>query len=92
MQCFFQSLNDSYVADAYDELLTQAEIQGHINYVNGKYKINLANYIKMVPELVYYCDEYISAFCALEVIVSSVSRNNTELISALRISALPFKV
>ena len=22
--------------DIYDELLTQAEIQGHINYVNGK--------------------------------------------------------
>lgn len=30
----FQSLNDSYVPDAYDELLTQAEIQGHINNVN----------------------------------------------------------
>lgn len=32
----FQSLNDSYVADVYDEILTQAEIQGHINYVNGE--------------------------------------------------------
>ena len=30
-----QSLNDSYVPDAYDELLTQAEIQGHINNVNS---------------------------------------------------------
>ncbi|CAL1687839.1 unnamed protein product [Lasius platythorax] len=30
-----RSLNDSYVADMYDELLTQAEIQGHINYVNA---------------------------------------------------------
>ncbi|XP_067211920.1 ras GTPase-activating-like protein IQGAP1 isoform X1 [Linepithema humile] len=60
-----KSLNDSYVADAYDELLTQAEIQGHINYVN--------------------------AFCALEIIVSSVSRNNAELISALGISTLSFK-
>ncbi|XP_046426455.1 ras GTPase-activating-like protein IQGAP1 [Neodiprion fabricii] len=29
-----RSLNDSYVPDAYDELLTQAEIQGHINAVN----------------------------------------------------------
>ncbi|KAK9298625.1 hypothetical protein QLX08_008104 [Tetragonisca angustula] len=29
-----RSLNDSYVPDIYDELLTQAEIQGHINYVN----------------------------------------------------------
>ncbi|KAI4496958.1 hypothetical protein M0802_007906 [Mischocyttarus mexicanus] len=29
-----RSLNDSYVPDAYDELLTQAEIQGHINHVN----------------------------------------------------------
>ncbi|XP_058789628.1 ras GTPase-activating-like protein IQGAP1 isoform X2 [Phymastichus coffea] len=29
-----RSLNDSYVSDAYDELLTQAEIQGHINNVN----------------------------------------------------------
>ncbi|XP_031782642.1 ras GTPase-activating-like protein IQGAP1 [Nasonia vitripennis] len=29
-----RSLNDSYVPDAYDELLTQAEIQGHINNVN----------------------------------------------------------
>ncbi|XP_017888182.1 ras GTPase-activating-like protein IQGAP1 isoform X2 [Ceratina calcarata] len=30
-----RSLNDSYVPDVYDELLTQAEIQGHINYVNA---------------------------------------------------------
>ncbi|XP_043257073.1 ras GTPase-activating-like protein IQGAP1 [Colletes gigas] len=29
-----RSLNDSYIPDVYDELLTQAEIQGHINYVN----------------------------------------------------------
>ncbi|KAF7992470.1 hypothetical protein HCN44_001808 [Aphidius gifuensis] len=29
-----RSLNDSYIADAYDELLTQAEIQGHINNIN----------------------------------------------------------
>uniref|UniRef100_A0A1B6HW78 Ras-GAP domain-containing protein n=1 Tax=Homalodisca liturata TaxID=320908 RepID=A0A1B6HW78_9HEMI len=29
-----RSLNDSYVADVYDDLLTQAEIQGHINSVN----------------------------------------------------------
>ncbi|XP_054010124.1 ras GTPase-activating-like protein IQGAP1, partial [Hylaeus anthracinus] len=29
-----RSLNDSYVPDVYDELLTQAEIQGHINCVN----------------------------------------------------------
>ncbi|XP_032684173.1 ras GTPase-activating-like protein IQGAP1 isoform X1 [Odontomachus brunneus] len=30
-----RSLNDSYEPDAYDELLTQVEIQGHINYVNA---------------------------------------------------------
>ncbi|XP_070512336.1 ras GTPase-activating-like protein IQGAP1 [Cardiocondyla obscurior] len=30
-----KSLNDSYEMDEYDELLTQAEIQGHINYVNA---------------------------------------------------------
>ncbi|XP_050481598.1 ras GTPase-activating-like protein IQGAP1 isoform X1 [Bombus huntii] len=29
-----RSLNDTYVPDVYDELLTQAEIQGHINCVN----------------------------------------------------------
>ncbi|XP_033341426.2 ras GTPase-activating-like protein IQGAP1 [Megalopta genalis] len=29
-----RSLNDSYVQDVYDELLTQAEIQGHINFIN----------------------------------------------------------
>ncbi|XP_031839391.1 ras GTPase-activating-like protein IQGAP1 [Nomia melanderi] len=29
-----RSLNDSYVPDVYDELLTQAEIQGHLNFVN----------------------------------------------------------
>ncbi|CAG2055300.1 unnamed protein product, partial [Timema podura] len=29
-----QSMNDSYVADMYDEILTQAEIQGHIVSVN----------------------------------------------------------
>ncbi|XP_011692559.1 PREDICTED: ras GTPase-activating-like protein IQGAP1 isoform X1 [Wasmannia auropunctata] len=60
-----KSLNDSYVADEYDELLTQAEIQGHINYVN--------------------------ASCALEVIVSSLSRDNAEIIAALKVPALSFK-
>lgn len=39
-----RSLNDSYVPDAYDELLTPAEIQGHINNVNAKYA--LQNIIK----------------------------------------------
>lgn len=34
-----QSLNESYVPDVYDELLTQAEIQGHINNVNGIYTL-----------------------------------------------------
>jgi len=29
-----RSLSDSYVADAYDELLSQSEIQGHLNKVN----------------------------------------------------------
>ncbi|KAL6436488.1 hypothetical protein ACFW04_004757 [Cataglyphis niger] len=60
-----RSLNDSYVADVYDELLTQAEIQGHINYVN--------------------------ASCALKVIVSSILRDDAELITALGVSVLPFK-
>ncbi|XP_018366382.1 PREDICTED: ras GTPase-activating-like protein IQGAP1 [Trachymyrmex cornetzi] len=60
-----KSLNDSYVADEYDELLTQAEIQGHINYVN--------------------------ASCALEIIVSSLSYDNTEIIAALKVPALSFK-
>ena len=34
----FQSLDpeSSYVPDVYDELLTQAEIQGNINKVNSK--------------------------------------------------------
>ncbi|XP_063995334.1 ras GTPase-activating-like protein IQGAP1 [Diachasmimorpha longicaudata] len=31
-----KSLNDSYVPDAYDELLTPAEIQGHLNNVNAR--------------------------------------------------------
>ncbi|XP_078048629.1 ras GTPase-activating-like protein IQGAP1 [Augochlora pura] len=31
-----RSLNDSYVPDVYDELLTQAEIQGHINFINAQ--------------------------------------------------------
>ncbi|XP_054279057.1 ras GTPase-activating-like protein IQGAP1 [Macrosteles quadrilineatus] len=35
-----RSLNDSYVADVYDELLTQAELQGHINSVNVGQKWN----------------------------------------------------
>lgn len=30
-----RSLNDSYIPDVYDELLTPAEIQGHINTVNA---------------------------------------------------------
>nr|XP_050869767.1 ras GTPase-activating-like protein IQGAP1 isoform X2 [Vespula vulgaris] len=34
-----RSLNDSYVSDAYDELLTQAEIQGHINHVNAQHAV-----------------------------------------------------
>ncbi len=29
-----RSLSDSYVADVYDELLSQGEIQGHLNKVN----------------------------------------------------------
>ncbi|XP_057324303.1 ras GTPase-activating-like protein IQGAP1 [Microplitis mediator] len=32
---FNRSLNDSYIPDVYDELLTPAEIQGHINNVNS---------------------------------------------------------
>jgi len=31
-----KSVDASYVADVYDELLTQAEIQGNVNKVNGK--------------------------------------------------------
>uniref|UniRef100_A0A0C9RMV3 IQGAP1 protein n=1 Tax=Fopius arisanus TaxID=64838 RepID=A0A0C9RMV3_9HYME len=31
-----RSLNDSYIPDAYDELLTPAEIQGHLNNVNAR--------------------------------------------------------
>jgi len=31
-----QSVDASYVADVYDELLTQAEIQGNVNKVNGE--------------------------------------------------------
>jgi hypothetical protein len=42
---FNQSLGDSYTADAYDELLTQAEIQGHVNSVNGKIIISSKIYI-----------------------------------------------
>ncbi|KAK0081320.1 hypothetical protein PV325_012392 [Microctonus aethiopoides] len=34
-----RSLNDSYVPDAYDELLTPAEIQGHINSVNARHAL-----------------------------------------------------
>ena len=34
---YVQSVDASYVADVYDELLTQAEIQGNINKVNGTY-------------------------------------------------------
>ncbi|XP_011877026.1 PREDICTED: ras GTPase-activating-like protein IQGAP1 [Vollenhovia emeryi] len=60
-----KSLNDSYVADEYDELLTQAEIQGHINYVN--------------------------ASCALELVVSSLSHDNAEIIAALKVPILSFK-
>ncbi|XP_071553686.1 ras GTPase-activating-like protein IQGAP1 [Temnothorax nylanderi] len=60
-----KSLNDSYVADEYDELLTQAEIQGHVNYVN--------------------------ASCALEVIASSLSHDNAQIIAALEVPVLSFK-
>lgn len=45
-----QSLNDSYVPDAYDELLTQAEIQGHINSINGMVlTYTLVSIIKLKP-------------------------------------------
>jgi len=39
----FQSLdpNSSYVPDIYDELLTQAEIQGNVNKVNCKFIITV---------------------------------------------------
>ena len=44
----FQSgnLNDSYVPDAYDQLLTQGEIQEHLN------KVNLLIALEMVEEAV----------------------------------------
>nr|CAD7200906.1 unnamed protein product [Timema douglasi] len=38
-----QSMNDSYVADMYDEILTQAEIQGHIVSVNENASVGKIN-------------------------------------------------
>jgi len=37
---YVQSLGDSFTADVYDELLTQAEIQGYVNSVNGMLRIS----------------------------------------------------
>ena len=40
---YFQSLDpdSSYIPDVYDELLTQAEIQGNINKTNSMWPFNL---------------------------------------------------
>ncbi|XP_066597001.1 ras GTPase-activating-like protein IQGAP1 [Prorops nasuta] len=34
-----RSLNDSYIPDVYDEMVTQAEIQGHINCINAQHAL-----------------------------------------------------
>ncbi|KAJ8679150.1 hypothetical protein QAD02_014937 [Eretmocerus hayati] len=45
-----RSLNDSYVPDAYDELLTQGEIQGHINNVNMECALEILSNIVQQSE------------------------------------------
>jgi hypothetical protein len=41
---YLQSLKNSYVADVYDQLLTQAEIQEQVSIVNGEC-VNTQNFI-----------------------------------------------
>ena len=48
------NLNDSYVPDAYDERLTQGEIQEHIN------KVNLLIALEMVEEAVQLQVKYLA--------------------------------
>lgn len=43
---YLQSLKNSYVADVYDQLLTQAEIQEQVSIVNGEY-VNTYNFVLM---------------------------------------------
>jgi len=42
----------SYVADVYDELLTQAEIQGNVNKVNGN------DYLRALSQLLGRVSRY----------------------------------
>lgn len=57
---YLQSRDQDYIPDAYDELLTQAEIQGHITYVNGKDFCEL-----IFPYSGMLCKTVIMFFCPL---------------------------
>ncbi|CAK9799762.1 Ras GTPase-activating-like protein IQGAP1 [Anthophora plagiata] len=69
-----RSLNDSYVPDVYDELLTQAEIQGHINYVN----VHCA--VERISQSIYSNDsEFIDALKTPTVCLQNVVLENAQL-------------
>ncbi|XP_029050274.2 ras GTPase-activating-like protein IQGAP1 [Osmia bicornis bicornis] len=69
-----RSLNDSYVPDIYDELLTQAEIQGHINYVNLHCAVE--NITHSIHE---GTDGFVDALKTSTLDLKNVARENAEL-------------
>ncbi|XP_011265580.1 ras GTPase-activating-like protein IQGAP1 [Camponotus floridanus] len=68
-----RSLNDSYVADVYDELLTQAEIQGHINYVNASCALKV-----IISSVLHNDADLIAALRALVLPFKNIASENVE--------------
>ncbi|XP_076391557.1 ras GTPase-activating-like protein IQGAP1 isoform X1 [Megachile rotundata] len=69
-----RSLNDSYVPDIYDELLTQAEIQGHINYVNVECAV------KNISRSIHHNNnEFVNALRASALCLKNIKHENAEL-------------
>ena len=56
MTVSFQSLDpdSSYIPDVYDELLTQAEIQGNINKVNGEILLVRTRESSFIGPFIYF--------------------------------------
>ncbi|XP_076668779.1 ras GTPase-activating-like protein IQGAP1 isoform X2 [Andrena cerasifolii] len=69
-----RSLNDSYVPDVYDELLTQAEIQGHINYVNVQCAVK-----KIIQAIHHKNHEIMGALRTPTLCLQNVLHENAEL-------------
>ena len=82
--------NDSnYIPDVYDELLTQAEIQGYINKINGKSPSNLAGVSPLEP---LKMDQLFQVEKLIIEINECINQQDSELLlKLLKSKASPFK-